>query len=179
MENYDAKAHLIPKGELEDLRRKADLAEEYLNMLRRVQADFINYQNRVKKEKEELLRFAKGEFILEFLPAIDSIDRSLKIYKDIKGAESFVEGLKIIQNEILRILEKQGVKPIKTDQVEFNPLYHEVVMSIQTEDDKDMLIAEELRKGYMIHDRVLRPAQVKIFKKIKPLEEGGCDGKKD
>lgn len=162
----------LSSAEFEDLRSKASQAEGYLNALKRARADLINYQERVKREKEELWQYAIEKFIYDFLPVVDAIQKSIAMCSDIAEAKATVEGLQLLEKEVLRILAKHNVYPIETDSKQFDPNYHEAVLVEETDEGPDMRILTELRRGYMIHNRVLRPAQVKIAKKREQQTQG-------
>lgn len=148
--------------ELAELRKLVKEREDYLKLLQRVQADFSNYQKRVKREKEEWQKYQHEDIVKELLPALDNLDRSTSLKCESEEAKSLWAGVELSQREILRILEKNGVTIIKPHQDKFNPAFHEAVGTIESTDTPPGIILEEVRPGFMIHDRVLRPAQVKV-----------------
>ncbi|MBI4566693.1 MAG: nucleotide exchange factor GrpE [Planctomycetes bacterium] len=158
----------LPYAEAETLRAAAARAQEYLDLAKRTQADFINYQTRARREQEEFRRYAVESFAREFLPVLDAIDRTLHL--DVKGEETrpILEGLRIIDRELLRVLAKAGIRPMNTEGRVFDPVYHEAVELVPSEQAPESSILEEVRRGYVIHDRVLRPAQVRIAQAPSP-----------
>lgn len=164
----DSDVVMLHINEVRELQSKI---EEYLNLAKRIQADFINYQNRVKGEKTALTKYAIEEFIKELLPALDCLSKFVDTYSGNKEMVCVIDGVKLVEKELLRILSKNGVKPIEIDSKEFNPLYHEAVAICETNDYPDMTILTEAQKGYMIHDRVLRPTQVRISKRVREKED--------
>ena len=155
-----------PGGELAELREKAAKADEYLDLARRARADFLNYQDRVRREKQEWTRQAVEGFLRDFLPAIDSF--GLARFEDPK----FLEALRIIEKEFLRVLAKNGVMPIDTAGKAFDPVYHEAVAVEEAAGKPDGAILGEVRRGWMVEGHVLRPASVRIARS--PGPEGGA-----
>ncbi len=146
------------KKELTDKERLVEMTE----MVKRVQADFENYKKRTDKEKEEFSKYACKKIILELLPIMDHFDLAIK-HKENK--EEFVKGMEMIYAQIYSMLEKEGVKAIKSEGEKFDPLKHEAMMQDKQEDREDDEIVEEFQKGYTLHDQVIRPSKVKVNKK--------------
>ena len=131
-------------------------ADEYLELAKRAKADFINYQDRVRRDKADWNRQALDGFLREMLPAMDGF--SLAKFEDPK----LLEAVKILEKEFLRALAKVGVTPIETAGKSFDPLYHEAVAM-----DPGGTQLEEVRRGWLIDGKVLRPASIKL---VKPKE---------
>ena len=131
-------------------------ADEYLELAKRAKADFINYQDRVRRDKADWNRQALDGFLRELLPAMDGF--SLAKFVDPK----LLEAVKILEKEFLRALAKVGVTPIETAGKSFDPLYHEAVAM-----DPGGTQLEEVRRGWLIEGKVLRPASIKL---VKPKE---------
>lgn len=148
--------------ELENLRSAAAKADEYLELARRTKAEFLNYQDRVRREKESIARFAVEEFIRGFLPAMDAMRESVRSVRLGSGGESILKGLELMEKEFVRVLALGGVVPIEAGGKSFDPAFHEAVAVTEEEGAEADIVLEELRRGWMLHDRVLRPAQVKI-----------------
>jgi molecular chaperone GrpE len=140
-------------SEAEQWKAKAD---EYLELARRAKADFINYQDRVRRDKADWSRQALEGFIRELLPAMDGF--SLANFEDPK----LLEAVRLLEKEFLRVLAKSGVTPIETAGKSFDPLYHDAVAM-----DPGGTQLEEVRRGWMIDGKVLRPASVRL---VKPRE---------
>ena len=134
-------------------------ADEYLDMARRVQADFDNYRKRSQKEKEDYKAFATADLLSDLLTIVDDLDRALEHNKD---DNDFVTGVKSVRKNLMKVLESKGLKEIDTSG-KFDPNYHEAFASVEADTDGD--IAEVFQKGYCIGTRVLRTAKVKITKK--------------
>ncbi len=148
------------KQEFED---KTKEAEEYLSMLQRLQADFENYKKRVEKERIDIITYAVEDVIIQLLPIIDNLERAIESGRDQeKSNNAFLEGVDMILNQILELLEKLGVKEIEALDKEFDPHYHEAVMRVQNDDYPDNTIIEVLQKGYIMKAKVIRPSMVKV-----------------
>jgi molecular chaperone GrpE len=139
-----------------------DLKEEkgnYRKQLQRLKADFMNYRKRIKKEKEGIKLSAQIEIIEEILPIIDNFERALN--SDDKKVE-FKEGVQLIHKQLLNSLKQTGLEKINSEGKEFDPKYHEAIMQIEDSDSESGIVVEEIQKGYMYDDKVIRPAMVKV-----------------
>jgi len=143
-------------AELAALREKAAKADEYLDLARRARADFINYQDRMRRERADWTRQAVEDFLRDFLPALDGL--CLASFEDPK----LEEAVRVIEKEFLRVLAKNGVTPIETAGKPFDPLYHEAVSVEEAPGKPDGSILGEVRRGWMVGGRVLRPASVRL-----------------
>ncbi len=136
--------------------REKDLTET----LQRLQAEFENYKKRADKEKEEFRKYAKAGIIEKLLPVIDNFEIALK-NKD-KGGH-FVKGIEMVYAEMISLLQKEGVARISAEGKKADPSFHEVLMTEKSEKE-DGTILEELQRGYMLDDKVLRYSKVKVAK---------------
>lgn len=137
-----------PVREAAEWKAKAD---EYLELARRAKADFINYQDRVRRDKGDWNRQALEGFVRELLPALDGF--SMAKFEDAK----LTEAVRILEKEFLRVLAKTGVTPIETAGKAFDPLYHDAV---SMEPGGTQL--EEVRRGWLFDGKVLRAASVRL-----------------
>jgi len=135
--------------------------KEYLETLQRLQAEFENFRKRTEREKVEIILNAQEGLITELLDIIDDFELSLKYTKD--------DGIKMIYSELYSLLEKKGLKKIDA-QGKFNPKYHEALIQEESKKEEGMII-EELQKGYMINDKIIRVSKVKIAKKGENKDE--------
>src|SRR6056297_2071294 len=133
--------------------------DEYLNKLKRLKADFVNYRNRAKKEKQQIEVKTKMEMISSLLPVIDNFERALK---SVDEDSEFLSGVKMIHKQLIDVLKKEGLEVIDTEGEEFDPAYHEAVMQVEAEDVDSGFIVEEIQRGYMMEVKVVRPAMVKV-----------------
>lgn len=142
-------------------------AERYLANWQRAEADFINYKKRVEQDKNEVINFANFTLILNLLPVLDDLERAFASLPSRLQTLSWVDGIQLIYRKLQAILEAQGVSQIKAKGGTFDPKFHEAAMY---EGGEEGMIVEELQKGYMLKERVLRPAIVVVGRGEK--EEG-------
>jgi len=137
--------------------------QEAQDRMLRVQAEFDNFKKRTQKEKEMNLKYKAQDLVNELLPAIDNFERALQV-EVTDAAESFVEGISMVYNQLNEALKSQGVEEIEAVGKEFDPNLHHGVMQVEDTEVEPNVIVEELQKGYMLKDRVIRPAMVKVNK---------------
>lgn len=161
-----------PTIELESAISKlqADLAErtaevESINdRLLRLHAEFENYKKRMARERGEFVRFANEGLLLDLLPVLDSLEHAVATTKSEIDTQGIVEGLGVILRLFQATLEKAGVKPIEALGHTFDPNFHQAVAQVESADGRDSIAVEEVRKGYLLEGRLLRPAMVKVSK---------------
>ncbi len=144
-----------------------EIIAELTDTLQRTQAEFENYKKRVDKEKGEFVKYAKAELIQKILPTLDTFEIALKSISD---KEKFVKGMEMIYAQLFSTLEAEGLKPIESLGKKFDPYLHEVMLKEKSDKDEGMVL-EELQKGYMLNDKVLRHSKVKISEKAKEKED--------
>ncbi len=136
------------------------------NRFLRVSAEFENYKKRAAREMNDFRKFANESFAKAMLPVVDNLDRAIESSSDDDHSNSsVVEGVNMTLKEILKIFEQFGVKPFESLGKTFDPAVHQAVMQEESDDHPEKTILNELEKGYMIHDRLLRPAMVVVSKK--------------
>jgi len=145
-----------PEQALAEEKKKA---EEYLANWQRTQADFINYKRRTEQERQEFNNYANANLILGLLPVVDDLERALDAVPPRYAKHDWVEGVRLVERKFKTILEGQGVKPIKAMGETFDPIFHEALRQGRGEDG---VVIEEFQKGYMLHDKLLRPARVVV-----------------
>ena len=138
-----------------------EVIEELTETLQRTQAEFENYKKRVDKDKAEFVKYAKGEIIQKILPTLDTFEIAFKSTSD---KEKFVKGIEMVYAQLFSLLEAEGLKKIESDGKKFDPYLHEVMLK-EKSDKEDGIILEELQKGYMLNDKVLRHTKVKVSEK--------------
>ncbi|MDR3075097.1 MAG: nucleotide exchange factor GrpE [Candidatus Methanoplasma sp.] len=134
-------------------------AEEYLNIARRLQADFDNFRKRTEKENEEFRKFATEDMTRDLLTIVDDIDRALGTAEE---ETELVTGIRGIKQNLMKILEGNGLTEISTD-CRFDPNTHEALCTVEADTDGE--IAEVFQKGYRMNDRIIRYPKVKVTKK--------------
>ncbi len=134
-------------------------AEDYLANWQRTQADFVNYKRRVEQERDDIRKHAKADLILDLLPVMDDFERALGNASSDAVAQTWVDGVELIRRKLKSTLEASGLSEIKAVGEVFDPNIHEAAMQVDGDEGK---VIEEIRKGYRLHDRVLRPSMVKV-----------------
>lgn len=148
--------------ELESIDKEAD---QYLDHLKRLKAEFDNYKKRNLKEQGRKITIFSEDLIKQFLPMVDDLERALDTVKRAKDLTNFVQGVEIIFNQLKNTLEKQGLEQIRAKGEFFDPHLHEAIIKVELDEYADNVIVEEMRKGYKLKDRVLRPTMVKVNKR--------------
>jgi molecular chaperone GrpE len=134
-------------------------AESHLQNWQRIQADFINSKRRSEQEKEEMKEFANSVLICNLLPVLDDLERALSSIPPRLTKLPWVEGIRLIERKFHAVLEAQGVTPIKARGKPFDPNLHEAAMSTM---GREGMVVKELKRGYKLRDRVIRPATVAV-----------------
>lgn len=135
--------------------------DELVGTLQRLQADFENYRKRCDRDSAEFRKYAEARLIADMLPVIDALDMALKC----SGREDeFTKGMSMISRQIHDLLAKRGLKAIDCCGKRFDPYYHEVMLSSDSGGEEGVVL-EELQKGYMLHDKIIRHSKVKVSRK--------------
>ncbi len=146
------------------LKKAQEEAAENYDRLLRVSADFENYKKRVAKEKSDLIRYGNDELIKELLPVIDNLERALEHVSSEGVQEGITGGVEMTLQQFLGVLQRFGVTPIAAEGEPFDPTKHEAVMAQATGDYDPGHVVKELQKGYLLNDRLARPAKVVVAK---------------
>jgi len=164
-------------GRLEaELQERVAEVEALNDRLLRLHAEFENYKKRMARERSEFVKFANEALILEFLPVLDSLERALATARSAAEAQAVAEGLEIILRLFQTTLEKVGVKVIEALEREFDPNLHQAAAQVESRDGRDNIVMEEVRKGYLLEGRLLRPSMVKVSKVKVPSSEFRVSG---
>ena len=155
----EATAGGVPETAEQQLARVQDDANKYLDNWRRAEADFQNYKRRSDQERDELRRFASASLIINLLPIVDDFERAFKSLDISLSGMTWFDGIQLIYRKLLVLLENAGVRPIQSEGQAFDPKFHEAVAHVPGEEGK---VVSEVQRGYMLHDRVLRPAMVAV-----------------
>ncbi len=140
-------------------------AADYYDRLLRLSAEFDNYKKRSNRELAEFRKFSNEQIIKDLLGVIDNLERALSSAVDQEGcSKPIAEGVELTLKEILKILEKYGVTAIAAQGETFDPTYHQAVMQQETADQPPNTVIQELQKGYLLHNRLLRPSMVTVSK---------------
>jgi molecular chaperone GrpE len=138
---------------------KQEKIEELTELVKRIQAEFENFKKREEKDREKFIEYSNAELIKDLLPVLDSIESAEK-----KAQEKEKKGIELIKKQLIQVLEKYGLKEIKAEGKKFNPEFHECLLQEHDKGKEDNIVLEELQKGYLLKDKVLRHAKVKINK---------------
>ena len=134
----------------------------------RERADLENLRKRFQKEKEELFKYGNENLIHEILPSVDNLERALEHAGD-DNASAILEGVKMTLSMLLSALKKFGANPIEAKGAVFDSAFHQAMAQVETADQEPNTVVQELQKGYMLNDRLLRPAMVTVAAAPKPV----------
>ena len=152
-----------PETEIEALQRQLEEAEakaaENLDGWQRAQAEFVNYKNRVQRDRETDYGSMKGDIIKKMLPVLDDLERSLAHRPE---GDSWGDGVELVARKFQTILENEGVKRIEAAGQPFDPNFHEAISSEPNDEVESGHIIEVVQNGYMLGERVIRPAMVRV-----------------
>jgi molecular chaperone GrpE len=156
-------------AELEaSLREKTKIEETYLNQLRYARADLENLQKHMQKRIDEGVTMEKEKLILHLLPVAEELDLALEeARKD--GNGSLLEGTEMVRKKLWKVLKGEGLCPIEAAGKPFDPHIHEAVQEVETCDQPEGTVMEEVRRGYLLNDKVLRPSMVKVACNPRPI----------
>ena len=139
--------------------------ESHDKMLRN-QADLENTRKRLDRDKQEFIKFANEGLVLNLLNVLDDLERTVDLAESTKqDLPAFLKGIEMILAHLYEMLKEHGVKPIEAEGKIFDPNYHEALMQVENKELPEHTIVEVLQKGYLIYERVLRTAKVKVSKK--------------
>lgn len=158
IEDLKSKVELYRK-EVEEEKKKA---EEYLTRLKYVQADYLNFRKRIEKEIEEIKKYSNERFIISLLEIVDELEMALEAGKNTNSIKVLLEGVEMTLKKLNKILENEGVKKIDALGKMFDPNLHYVIARVEKDDVEEGIILKEVRKGYIMNDRVIRPSIVKV-----------------
>ena len=136
--------------------------EELTDRLKRNMAEFDNFRKRTEKEKSSMYIIGAKDIVEKMLPVVDNFERGLGSVPEEEKNAPFVEGMEKIYKQLMTTLESVGVKPIEAVGQEFDPNFHNAVMHVEDEELGENIVAEELQKGYMYRDAVVRHSMVKV-----------------
>jgi molecular chaperone GrpE len=158
--------------EVEELKKKLEEkekeAKENYDRLLRMAADFENYKKRAAKEKEEWTKFANEDLLKGVLPFIDNLERAVNHAQKVNDTGVLIEGVRLTLQQLLQALNKFGLSSFESIGKPFDPAVHEAMLVVETDQYEPNQVIEEFQKGYLLNDRLLRPATVSVSK---PLEK--------
>jgi len=145
----------------EVVRLQAELKDAQERILR-AQADFDNFRRRTRQDKEDLAKYASSKVITGILPVVDNFERAIGISREAQDFDSLFKGVEMIFRQLEQVLEQEGVTTMNTVGQPFNPEFHQAIMQVDSDEHEEGFVVEEIMKGYMLKDKVLRPAMVKV-----------------
>jgi molecular chaperone GrpE len=147
------------------LQAAEEQARDHYDRLLRVSAEFENYRKRTAREMRDVIRYANEKLAKELLAVVDNLERAIESASQCYPKDDpLLQGVHLTLNETLKILERHHVAPIKSLGEPFDPNFHQAMLQAEAEDQPPNTVVDELQKGYMIHDRLLRPALVAVSK---------------
>ena len=169
----------LPKKEiLEKLKSAEESAKRYLDLYVRAQAEMENLKKRLQREKEEFLKFANESLIKELLPVVDNLENALIHAQDENSVDALREGIELTLKGLKAALSKAGVEEVKALGEPFDPNYHHAVSQEETDKVQSGTVLEELQKGYILNQRLLRPSMVVVSKNPETTSPEAQEGPK-
>ncbi|MEG0812909.1 MAG: nucleotide exchange factor GrpE [Clostridium sp.] len=142
--------------------KRDEQIEELTDRVKRNMAEFDNFRKRTEKEKSVMYEIGARDIVEKILPVVDNFERGLATVPETEQKTAFAEGMDKIYKQLLKTLEDAGVKPIEAVGQPFDPNFHNAVMHIEDENLGENMVAEELQKGYLYRDSVVRHSMVKV-----------------
>ncbi|MDI6606533.1 MAG: nucleotide exchange factor GrpE, partial [Candidatus Omnitrophota bacterium] len=156
----------LQESEYLQLKEEAGKTREFQDKCLRLQADFENMRKRLQREKEDFLKFANEGLILELLVVLDDLERAVSLTETKhQDLPAFLKGVEMILAHLYEMLKENGVKSIEAKGKLFDPHLHEALMQVEDKAQPENTVIEELQKGYLLNDRVIRTAKVKVSRK--------------
>jgi molecular chaperone GrpE len=154
------------------LEEETQKAEKYLANWQRAEADLINYRKRTEQDKADVVNYANETLVVDLLPALDDLERALENVPQELVETPWVEGISLIHRKLRGVLEARGLRAIESEGKEFDPNLHEAVMCVEGEEGR---VIQEVQKGYLFRDRVVRPSMVTVGKEGEGEDPGQQD----
>lgn len=176
-EEKEEKTVTLKESEYLQLKEEADKSREHWDRLLRLQAEFENTRKRLEREKQDYVKFANEGILSELLNILDDLERTVELAQSKhQDLDAFLKGVEMILAHLYEMLKEYDVKPIEAKGKLFDPHYHEALMQVENIDVPEHTVVEELQKGYMLNDRVIRTAKVKVSKKTTGAPESQSPG---
>ncbi|WP_455367444.1 nucleotide exchange factor GrpE [[Eubacterium] cellulosolvens] len=160
MEELREKLSLLEKALTEEKKR----ADDYLSRMQYLQADFENYIKRIKRDVDDQKKFATKQMVVKLLDIAEDLERAVESVKSI-GDNPLNNGVQMVLKELKKLLQQEGISEIESVGKLFNPDVHEAVGQVETDNNSEGKVIRELRRGYMLHGKVLRPSMVEVTTK--------------
>jgi molecular chaperone GrpE len=157
-DSLEAEMQYLAERLAESQRIAADNNDKFL----RAVADLDNYRRRARQEMDEVRKFGNEQLISDLLGVLDNFERAVQAAETSQNAEALRDGVSLIHRQLLDTLAKAGLEPIEALHQPFDPTLHEAIMQVEAEEHEPNTVVEELRKGYQLHGRLIRPSLVKV-----------------
>jgi len=156
-----------PEKLVSALEEEKKRSEECLTRLKYMQADFENYRKRLDRQMEDVRKYSNERLIVQLLDVVDELEMAIKSACSTNSKETLTEGVEMTLTKLKKMLEKEGVSPIECLGKPFDPSKHDAVSKVEKDDVKGSTVIEEIRKGYNMKEKVIRPSVVKVA--VRPL----------
>ncbi len=163
-ENTQEQIVSISKIEYDKLILSRDSAAEALEKMLRIQADFENSRKRLERDKTDFIKYANDQIISQLIPFVDDFKRAIVAADQTKDFDLLHKGVEMILKHLLDLLKEKGITEIESVGKIFDPAFHEAMLQVETDEHPENTIVEEFQKGYLLNNRVLRAAKVKVAK---------------
>ena len=145
-----------------DFKQSSLHIKELEDALMRSQAELINYRKRKDDEVSRMLKYANEDLVMEVIPSVDSFERAINVKTEDEAIQKYLDGFKMIYANIINVLNKYDVKAVDGANKPFDPTYHQAVLTEHVDGVEPGMVLEVLQKGYLLKDKVIRPAMVKV-----------------
>lgn len=145
----------------------------------RLSAEFENFQKRKQRELDEFKKFANETIFKQFLTVVDNLERAISSTKENADKKTLIEGVELTHKGIIKLFETFSVKPVEAENQTFDPNFHQAVTQEETDKVPDNTVTKVLQKGYLLHDRLIRPAMVIVSKKRQKNKTDKKENKKN
>jgi molecular chaperone GrpE len=159
----------VTPEQLEELKQRAAKADENWERLLRTTADFDNYKKRAAREKQDAIKFANENLMVKLIPVLDALDMALAATQNAtsEAAQSLQAGINMVYQQLKSVLNEAGLEEVNASGKPFDPNLHEAVAQKETIEVPEDHVAEQMRKGYKLRERLLRPASVVVARQPK------------
>jgi len=161
--NHAEEPEMQPASELQkELDAEKERSQDYLNRLKYLQADIENLRNRCDRQVAEVSQYSNERIIIQLLDVVDELEMAVKTAQNSNSAQTLVEGVQMTLKRLRKVLEQEGVTPIESSEKLFDPSKHNAISAEERDDVEDCVVTEEVRKGYMMKEKAIRPSIVKV-----------------
>jgi len=167
----EKKEHKLKEEEYQTLLKDSEELKSTKEKLLRTMADFENSKKRLEKQKEEFIQFANKRILTDSLPIIDNLERAIESARANHSVDSLIEGVEMIEKQLLGVLKNHGLEKLSTIGKPFDPNHHEAIGTIPSDEYEEDTVVEEMSAGYLYKGVLLKPTMVRISTKTEKSEE--------